>query len=99
MVVTAEAAKFVSEGGAVALRPGADFLSTKAFKAVSQTVVQHVKDFIKEHPALAGIERPELKQRMSKTVAKESVEFFDDVLGLLDILKIQCVSVYAGSVG
>ncbi len=81
--IVSSAAKAVADGNAVALKPGAEFLSSAVFKEVSNRAVQHVKDFIKEHPALAGIERPELKQRLKKTTDELIVAFFDDLLILM----------------
>ena len=77
------AASAVDKRDAIALGQGSDFLSMATFKDVSQQLVELVQSYTKEHPALAGIERPELKRRMTKILSKEIVASFDDVLAAM----------------
>ena len=76
------AAKLIEEKKTVALRAGAEYLSATAFNALSARLVQTVKDFNVEHPALAGIDRPELKQRFAVKTSMEIVAFFDEIVAL-----------------
>ncbi len=74
------AANVARSGEAVALTAASDFLSAVAFKKIADVLVEHIKAYIKEHPALAGIERPELRRRLEKDCGEAIAEFFDDIL-------------------
>jgi hypothetical protein len=55
----------------------------QVFNRISEHLLAAVKEFIKEHPALAGIERPALKQALEKGDYKSLTLFFDDILSVM----------------
>ena len=83
------AERLCQAGHAVVLKPGAVFASPQLLKAVGDAVHQAIVEYLKEHPALGGIERPELKSRMSaqfctgNAASAANAAYFDDWLALL----------------
>jgi selenocysteine-specific elongation factor len=70
---------------AITLRLGELFASTRVFKQLAQTVRAVLEVFFKEHPALGGMPRPELRARLERALeAPAGLPWFDDVVTLLE---------------
>ena len=70
-------------GHALALRPGAVFISPTLLTRSGTATTEAIREYLSEHPALGGIERPELKSRFTKKSGALSAAYFEDWLVLL----------------
>ena len=76
------AAKIVQSGAAICLTPGGDYLSTAVFEDTSRQLLDRIKQYVQEHPALGSIDRPTLRQVLDRN-APELSDSFDDILLLM----------------
>jgi len=74
--------KLMDEKQVVALKPNEVFASATLLEKLGKTVVECIQAFLKEHPALGGVERPELKRRFELAVERQGSEYFDDLLAM-----------------
>ena len=78
-------APLLKDGRAFALKSGvgATYISSPLLKKLGAATVTCIHDFLKEHPALGGIERPELKARIKVKAGAEFEPHLDALLELL----------------
>ena len=72
----------------LALKSGSTYLSITLLNALSSQVGACIVEYLKEHPALGGVERPELKARLRKKIGAEIDAYSDDLLELLNSRKV-----------
>jgi selenocysteine-specific elongation factor len=82
--ITELLAPLLKDGRVVALKSGSSYLAKSLLSSLGTSVCACIQDFLKEHPALGGVERPELKTRLRKKIGTAIDEYSDDVLELLN---------------
>ncbi|HYG78043.1 MAG TPA: selenocysteine-specific translation elongation factor [Planctomycetota bacterium] len=65
---------------AVALKAEAVYLAPATLDTFLKTLVSCTFDYLKEHPALGSVERPELRRRLCLKLGDEIGDYFDDLL-------------------
>ncbi len=83
--LTGYLAPILKDARVFALKPGAGavYLSSALLKTLGAAAVACIQEFLKEHPALGGIERPELKARLKVKAGAELEAHLDALLELL----------------
>jgi len=87
-LLPAHLASFISaaerSGAVVALTPES-LIDAKRFATLSATLVDLIERYLKEHPALAGIERPELQRRLELALkGRQLAPHLDALIAVLE---------------
>lgn len=86
--ITAIMANLIDEKLVIALKPNEVFVSSGLLETLAKMLIVCVQAFLKEHPALGGVERPELKRRFDLAIRAGrdacGTTHFDDLLAVFN---------------
>jgi selenocysteine-specific elongation factor len=73
----------IKQKKARALKAGTVYIGTSTLERLFKLVVEQIEVYLKEHPALGGIERPELRFRLSTLAGAACAEYFDEIISVM----------------